>query len=268
MRKIEPESSLKRQAPTYQPQMTTHTTTTSTVTTSYPRGIPPQQTSQNNHHRPLQVDPQYNNQRDSSVKQNSPQQFYQPDRRNIQQRYSHYSEPDNDVDYLQNTSREKKPYDYQGSSQRSPRYVEPVDDRYSQQAGSQYADKEPTIDRRLDGPYPRSDERARAPNGVNNNFAGRNRKKSVEFAPDDLVRRTNSISRKPVETSTSLPQRLAKAPQSNPAGSPVYASKISSDFGPRADSVGAPTGQQVMAGAKSNTYDTIVAEKIAPGEFC
>ena len=265
MRKIEPESPLRRQAPAYQPQFTTHTTTTSTVTSSYPRSIPSQQTSQSNPHRPLQVDSQYANQRDNNVQQNSPQQFHQPDRRNVQQGYSQYAEPVDNVDYLQKTSGEKRPHDHQSSYQRSPRHFEPADDRYNRQSGGQYTDNEPAFDRRLDGPYPRSNERAIAPNGVDNNIVGRNRKKSVEFAPDDPVRRKNSIPRKPVETSTSLPQRLTKAPQPGPAESPVYASKFSSDFGPRTDSAGAPTAHQVMAGAKSNTYDTIVAEKIAPG---
>ena len=246
MRKIEPDRPMRRQAPTHQPQLLS-STTTHTVTTSYPRNVPQQYSHQSDNHHNMQSNPQIV----------EPNPAF--DRR-LDGPYPRGNERTQGASgvYDGMPDRNQRQLQYPRGSGRTQGLSSVNDD-------TPYRNQRQGLDNATDGIIGR--KQRQNVNGVTTGTPERNYGQGVGSGTDGYVGRKNSIPRKAIDTKISPSHPLPKAPQVFPAESTSAISKQQKDFGPRTDSTGAPTTEQVLAGAKSNTYDTLVAEKSAPGRL-
>ena len=298
MRKIEPESFGRPPAPVYQPQITT-STTTRTVTTSYPRNAPQQHPAQPDSRNAMQSSPQ------------TRQYPYQLDNRNSMQRdprtgptkaafdgrldgpYPRNTERRPDFDTGRSAPRERHqrqghdgtadlpPERYPRDSERrtdiDTRRNAPVE-RYPKQGHDAVAAANPPPER-----YPRDSERRPDVDTERNEPMERYQKqgrdahmdapgerypkRSMDNATDGSRAKRNSIPRKPVEPKMDPSQSRQVAYQAAPTGSnSVQPRQRQDDRNLRAPNAGGSAAQDVVVLAQSNTYDTKVSEKIAPGK--
>lgn len=252
MRKIEPESHMARQPPSYQPQLIS-STTTHTVTTTYPRSG-----RQQHSHQP---DVRH------SVQDGIPQQYPQQSHTR-QPGYSNAQTLDPDPGFDQRLDGP-----YPRGNDRSPgggiNRNDGITDRKPRQvmenvSGELYPRQQRLGQDKVSGVDPKRGQRQVSDNVTDDPYT-KNRRLGGENASDDFVGRKNSIPRKPVDPSTnfqSLPKTSRRGPTEPPAQPHTQRQKIAQKIG----STGGPTAEQVIAGARSNTYDTQVVEKVAPGK--
>ena len=247
MRKIEPETPVRRQPPAYQPQLSTSTsTTTQTVTTSYPRNVPHQYSHQpenrqvlHGNSRTMDASPAFDRRVDGPYPKGN-------DR-------SHLSSSNSDG-VSDNNERKAQ---FLKVNDRTQGLNSVNDDTFSRS-------QRQGLNSATDGFVARKQRQPVEDVSVSSLEA--NRGQAMDSGAGSSMERKNSIPRKPIDPRTNPSYPSSRVPQGFPVASNAPISRQQRDYGPRIDNVGTPTAQQVVAGAKTNTYDTLVAEKVAPGE--